>query len=340
VPTLAELLRDAGYATAAVVAGPWLKRAIGLDRGFDHYDDAGIRSERGRLAPEVSDRAIAWLRARPDRPFFLFLNYFDPHGPFTPPAAFFRDLLSDDPDASPVERERARTRALYDGEVRFADHHLGRVLDALRALDLYDDTWIVVTADHGELLGEHGLLGHGKTLHEELLRIPLIEKRPRGEGPRGRSPRPVQLVDVLPTVAERLGIPAPPDIQGAPFAAVSHPIVAEAYPLPFLEGARGDMRALYEDGYKVLWRRDGRPELYDLTSQAGERRSLAWREPERAQRMEQRLLRYLEGLPGPPPVSGEARPVDAETREALRGLGYLDDPAPPAPAPGPEGSER
>ena len=176
--TLAGRLAAAGYDTAAVVGGPWMLRSFGLAEGFAHYDDDGITEYRGRRAEDVARGARAWLADWHDsgdgRPFFLFLNFFDPHFPYDPPPPHDRAFLP--PDVEPDSRRRAQWKALYDGEIRYVDEQLGSVLDLLEERDLYDDTWIVVTADHGELFGEHGEWGHGGHLYQELVAIPLLVK--------------------------------------------------------------------------------------------------------------------------------------------------------------------
>ena len=322
-PRLAGILSEAGYATAGFVAGPWLKRGMGLDTGFEVWDDADIRSERGRLAPGVTDAALAWLRQRDARPFFLFLNYFDPHGPYSPPREFFVPFLPKPPDPVPRRRREQAVNAYYNGEIHFTDHHLGRLLDGLREQGLYDDAWIIVTADHGELMGEHGRFGHGRTLYREALDIPMIVKWPRGEVAPGRSDAPVQLVDVLPSVLDRLGLPLPEGIQGTPLGSGGHPLVAEVYPLPFVAEAQGDARSLVRDGFKYIWRSTGNHELFDLSADPEEARSVAWKLPEIAESMQSELLGYLESLP-PPLRDATPHEVDPATQEALRDLGYLE----------------
>jgi len=321
--TLAGMLSDAGYTTAAVVAGPWLKKGMGLDAGFQHHDDADIHSERGRTAPEVTDAALAWLRDGVASPFFLFLNYFDPHGPYRPPVDYFAPFLPETPNPIPKQRLVEEVNAYYDGELRYMDHHIGRLFDGLRELGLYDDAWIIVTADHGELLGERGLFGHGKSLDEVLVRIPMIVKYPAGEVAPGRSEVPVQLVDVLPTIALRLGLALPPDVQGTPLGTGGHPVVSEVYPLEIVEGSHGDVRAWYEGDLKLVSSANGNRALYDLAKDPREERSIGWQHPEKVAAMERALDAYLASLPKPPADEGGAE-LSPETQEALRGLGYLE----------------
>jgi len=322
--TLAGVLADAGYATGAIVAGPWMKRPFGLDAGFAHYDDDGIDSTRGRLAEHVTDAAIAWIDAQ-EGAFFLFLNYYDPHSPYAAPGEWLTRFLPDGVDASELARRPPSTAeriALYDGEIAYMDHHLGRLLDHLRRRGLYEASWVVVTADHGELLSEHGLQGHGLHLYQPELHVPLLVRQPGADPPAGRSRELVQPVDVLPLLCAGLGLPVPDGIQGQRPGAITHPIVAEAYPLPVLS-EKGDWRALFEGSHKFVWNSRGDHLLFDLERDPAEVHNLLHEEPGRAKRLEVRLTRYLEDLPAPAPAASPD-PLDAETQEALRNLGYAE----------------
>jgi arylsulfatase len=227
--TLAELLAARGYQTGAFVAGPWLKRPFGLLQGFEHVDD-DVVDVKGRPADVVTDHALDWLAGLgPREPFFLFVNYFDAHWPYTPPPGFdafpgARDDFEPGPIARALldgsralsERERAVWIARYDGEIRFADAQLGRLLDAVRARPAGDDALIIVTADHGEAFGEGGRYFHTYWVSEELLRVPLIVHYPDGRAAGSVDDSPVQLTDVLPLVADELGIALPGAVEGFP----------------------------------------------------------------------------------------------------------------------------
>jgi len=312
--TLAGLLGQAGYATGAVVAGPWMKRVFGLDRGFEHYDDDQVHDVSGRLAEEVTSAALSWLAIPRDGPFFLFLNYYDPHSPFGAPEPFtFRFL----PEGRPRNDRRGNLVHLYDGEIRYMDEHLGALFRELERQGLWDDTLVVVTADHGELFGEGGRWGHGEYLSEAELHVPLIVKHPRGEVPPGRRAEPIQTVDVLPLILARAGVPLPAGIQGG----ARHPICAEAYPLEaFSQDKAGDWRALYDWPVKYVWNSRGRGGLYDVAADPLETVDLSAGQGERARRMDLALQGYLSNLP--PPGESVGGDVDAETAEALRNLGY------------------
>lgn len=318
--TLAEILAGAGYATGAVVAGPWLKQLFGLSLGFDSYDDSEITVLNGRSAESVTASAVRWLEQREgDRPFFLFLNYFDPHWPHSPPDEYTRIFL---PGGKPERRLHLdEWIAMYDAELRYMDHHFGLLLDRMRDLDLYDDAWIIVTADHGELLGEHELFGHGKHLYREITRVPLILKYPHGEVPPRRDDTRVQLIDLMPMICERLALAPPDGIQGQSPPGLSHPIVAESFLLPHME--IGDWHRLDEGGFTLHRNSLGNHMLFDGRADPSKSVNLAGSRPEKVEQMTDRLNRYLASLPAPP-RPGPAEPVDPETQEALKSLGYIE----------------
>jgi hypothetical protein len=246
-PTLAELFRDRGFATGAVVANlHYTGRHTGLDRGFLHYDDAvrgveqllshamvrqsvlgrqlrraivetrspvdalaallGFRWElpgrfllyQRRGAPDVNSAALEWIDALDGRPFFAMLNYFDAHDPYEPPEPYRSQF-----DSSGVSRSVDR----YEGAIRFLDEQVTALADSLRVRDLLDNTILVVTSDHGEQFGEHGLFFHSNSLYPQLIHVPLLIRYP-GQIPAGsRVTTPVSLCDVGATVLALSGDP-------------------------------------------------------------------------------------------------------------------------------------
>jgi arylsulfatase A-like enzyme len=330
VPTLAELLRDRGYETGAFVANfSYLYRDYGLARGFGIYDDApgllvrvrppllrvaqqlwpSFGRKPFRTAADVNREALAWLDGRgPDRPVFLFLNYMEPHQPWIADRPYDR-WAADVPGAAALARKNLYTHAVrqlspetvafigahYDGQVAAMDAALGDLLAALRARGRYANTLVIVTADHGELLGEHGEMGHmGRMLYEPLLHVPLVVKRPRADAARVVD-QPVQLVDLVPTVAEAVGIPAPAGVEGRPLDdGAPRDVYAEEGINPFLVaryGSRYDrgIRVVYEGPYKLISTSRGDRHLFDLEADPGEQTDLASREPARVQALTQRL---------------------------------------------------
>jgi arylsulfatase A-like enzyme len=319
--TLARRLSEAGYATAGFAGGPWLLRVFGLAEGFEHWDDDGILNVRGRPAADLLRAVIAWLDAREAaadaRPFFLFVNFFDPHFPYDAPAPYTREYL---PDRVELDKlDRVQWDALYDAEIRYADEHVGLLLDSLRERGVYDDTLVIVTADHGEMLGEHGAWGHNGILFEPLVRVPLVVKPP---GPaRARvEERPIQLHALYPMVLAAAGVEHPAADDGA------EPVLAEVWHPP--HPGIGEWKVLWEGSLKYMDHSDGDDRLYDLAEDPRERLNLVGDRPGDAQRLRERLAQVIASLP-PPLPSGEALPIDAETRETLERLGYLtgDEPA-------------
>jgi arylsulfatase A-like enzyme len=323
--TLADHLREAGYRTGGVVGGPWLKAVFGLSRGFEHWDDSGITSVNGRPAASVTNAAIAWLDAAgaDAPPFFLFLNYFDAHTPLYPPSNFVEQVV---PPAErphgPAKNDRDLSN-LYDGEIRAMDFHIGRLLDHLREKGLYDSTLIVAVADHGELMGEHGERGHGASLFEPELRIPLLVKPPRGEEPSGPRTELIQISDVFPMILARVGLAIPPGTQAAFPPPPGRMAFAEVNPLKGF-GRRGDWRAVIDGDWKYLESAAGDRLLYDIARDPDEAESETDAEPERATRLHAALDGWTASLPEAAPASDSTAEVDAETKRALESLGYLD----------------
>jgi len=318
VPTLAEVLKGAGYATGAVVGGPWMKRVFGLGRGFDFYDDENIVAD-GRPANELTERARAWLRER-KTPFFLFLNYFDPHTPYTAPDTYAKQVLGGATFSKNAPQDEIRL-LLYDAEIRFTDDQISLLFLELHRLGLYDSSWIIVTADHGELFGEHERYGHGITLDQEVVRVPLIVKPPLGVATPGRRKEWVQLTDVMALVLDALGLPTPPSSQGSVPGKRSDPILAEVRLLP-AESDEAGYRAIIEDGWKLIASSRGENALFDLEQDPRESHDLSEIETERTARMIAQLEHLFAKLPRPPPP-GPAPTLDPETIDALRGLGYV-----------------
>ena len=312
-PLLAERLRAAGYQTAAFVAAFVLHRVFGLDRGFDDYDDGppgvdelGAPIHHVADARERVDAAVAWLhrhagRPRSERaPFFLWVHLFDVHAPHVAPGPFARRYANDP----------------YAGEVAWVDSQLRRLFAA--AGSSAGGTVTIVTADHGESLGEHGEETHGIFLYDATLRVPWLMAWP-GHAPAGRVvDAPAELADVAPTLLALVGLPIS-DLPGADRLAAP-----AAPPRPFFAISLYPQRRL---GWAPLAAvRDGdwkyvdapRPELYHLRSDPGERTDRLASEPERGRAMARSVRAWIGSAPAAP-VGAAA---DAETEAALRALGY------------------
>jgi arylsulfatase A-like enzyme len=330
-PTMAALLRARGYRTGAFVANfAALYRSLGFGQGFDHYDDAPavvpnpvphvvrlvqrfrptFMKRPFRSAQEIVSTALAWLDGGPsDRPVFLFLNFLEPHHWMMPPAPFDR-WAREVPGADGFARrtlfthqlpvhlapaERAFVAAAYDGQIALMDTALRALRAGLQARGRYENALVIVTADHGELLGEHDEVGHGgRMLYDGVLRIPMVVKLPGPDRPRGAFDGPVQLVDVLPTVLQALAAPIPPGVQGEPLPHVGHEIVAEEHVNPELVrhyGAVYDraIRAIYDGPWKLIETSTGERLLFDLAHDPVEDENLVGREPTRTADLARRL---------------------------------------------------
>jgi arylsulfatase A-like enzyme len=307
--TLAEVLRDRGWQTKGIHANPFLSGRFGFDQGFESYEFVGI--EHG----EQSARAVArWLRRRdPERPFFLFLHFNDPHVPYEAPSPY-RGVLQgeyDGPISGSLEdvrrykvrpldpRDLEQLRRVYREEAYYLDSQIARVFGLLADAGLYEASLIVVTADHGEEFKEHGRLEHQNTLHEELLRAPLLIKPP-GEG-RGRGrllATPVKSIDLFPTILELSGEPVPAEgVQGRSLASLirggaevglaDEPILSESVNTLFVSARTRRWKYIYE-------RTTGKEQLYDLERDPGERRNLAAERPDVVGRFAPLVQRYIE----------------------------------------------
>jgi arylsulfatase A-like enzyme len=185
--------------------------------------------------------------------------------------------------------------AHYDGQVAAMDAALGQLLDALRQRGRYENALVIVAGDHGELLGEHGQMGHmGRMLYEPLLRVPLVVKRPGATHRHVILDTPVQLVDLVPTVADVVGVAAPEGVEGRPLDAEAHRAYAEEGINPFLVARYGAfydraVRVVYDGDYKLISTSRGERMLFDLAADPDEASDLAGRQPDRVQELSQQL---------------------------------------------------
>ena len=223
VLTLAEMLQARGYATGAAIANSVIYLpAANFQQGFDYFE--GLHGDEDRPskiveAAPVVDRALAWIDARRGLPTFLYVHTMDPHVPYTPPAPFDAKFEphptpehpGQDPRTDYKEpADRERLMAQYDGEIAYGDLQFGRFLRELKSRGLYDDALIVFLGDHGEEFLDHGKWLHGRSVFDELVRVPLVLKLPGRRGAGRRIEQQVQVLDVLPTVLESQGLPVPP----------------------------------------------------------------------------------------------------------------------------------
>lgn len=328
VDTLAEILRRAGYETAAFLSAYVLDPRYGLNQGFDTYESVAPprRGRRFSRRPGGVTAGLAedWLRGRSgDAPFFLWIHLFDPHHPYEAPPAFRAPLPAD---------PRAAVRQRYLEEVRYMDSVLGGIFDSLAALGLWDDLIVVAVGDHGEMLGERGLAPgtHSPVLYDTTLRVPLLLRAPGRVEP-GVEDRQVSVVDVFPTLLGLAGQPVPPGIDGmrldVPEASRPRAAYSETLYASFPERAAPgeELASLRYAGWKLLMGPD-REELYDLRADPQESRNLASSQPDRVASLSSRLRAAAGGDRARAAAPLQLSPEEQrEHRERLRELGYVVD---------------
>ena len=354
--SLVESFRRAGFATAAFTEGGLVSGIFGFDRGFDVYREVRSRVPLlgSPLRPEAAGAAIeetfaaarAWLAEHRDERFLLLVHTYEPHAPYER-HTFAAGLETGAVGPSfRIEQTTLLRRgelrfdaddlrylaALYDGGVHEGDRQVGLFLDFLGELGLAGSTAVVVTSDHGEDLGERdpAFAGdHGHGLHEELLRVPLVLWSPADPRPPRRVATPVWTLDLLPTLAELLGVPLAAEVEGRSLV----PLLRgeDAAPRVIFGGAvkSGPLRHFARDGDWKYVAGEGGARLYHLGSDPGERRDLAAREPERMRRFARFLEERadFEPLRIEPFLAAIAREGEgAALRAQLRALGYLEEP--------------
>jgi arylsulfatase A-like enzyme/Tfp pilus assembly protein PilF len=323
VPTLAETLKAQGFATAAFVSSFVLSTQSGLNRGFDHYDDAfrvGTSDEAllfgavQRRGDDTVARVEQWLDARsPEvraRRTALWVHLYDPHDPYEPPEPFASEF-ADRP---------------YDGEVAWTDTLLGRLRASLEARQLWDNALVVVTADHGEALGEHDETGHGYFTYETTLKVPLVMRGP-GLAANATVNGTVRLVDLAPTVLSLLGAAPLGETTGVDLSAhlapggpaIARMTYAESL-TPLLQYQWSDLRVMRDGAWKYILA--PRPELYDLAADPGETHDLASTQTETAAR----LLRVERNRASSKPAAAPS--LSADVLQKLGALGYVSPGAP------------
>jgi len=359
--TLAELLREEGYATGAVVTHN-LHHLSGIHRGFDTYQDNGPHTVDSPLsgAARLGDMAADWVARHRGTKFFFWLHIWDPHFLYWPPEPYRSWFDPEMPDPLPLyvrlargeigrgqvyfendltDQEVHRVIALYDGEIRYADEAIGRFLARLRSLGLYDTTMVVLSSDHGESLGEQDyFFEHGEYLYDSTLRIPLIVKYPASRHAGGRVGGNALIMDIMPTIMGAADAPIPPvdgrDLSLFLDGGEPHPFcyamtAANLFPenpRRHLPGTAGNWRSVRAGAWKLI--EIPRPggngwELYDTASDPGETRNLYRVDDPVAADLRERLEEWNRSLEEAPGPDERPGP-DAEMLERLRSLGYAD----------------
>lgn len=380
--TLAEQLRAAGYVTASLLTNPLAGRLSGLQRGFDYVLEwqavtrhVNVKEDRATDSAALNRALFPWLEQHRDEPFFVYAHATDPHAPYQPPAAFEAKFAN--PAETPaferdffklkklalshggfgvnrdlcvkagVDPGRFIARALdrYDAKVLHNDWRFQQLTEKMRQLGILDNTLIVVVSDHGEEFWEHGWTGHGQSLYQELARGVLLMWNPRLIPVSRRIADPVQLIDVMPTVLDLLGLKIPetaqgqsllPLIKGQPFQRRG-PVITSRFAHPYsqrnelLPENHIDSVGELDANWKLIYREKAKEvgmnkvELYDRRSDRGDKRNVATENPQEVDRMmtelgkwmdQQRQIRSLLG-------QGAKAAVDQQTLNHLRSLGYL-----------------
>jgi choline-sulfatase len=231
---LSEVYKKAGFKTASFIANGYVSNAFGFDQGWDHYTNY-IREARNTNASNVFGEAEGWIEKNKDGRFFVYIQTIDPHVPYDPPAKFLEmydsqpyngqvknrrtHLMLDDAKKNPkkyafTKRDKERIEALHDGEISYHDEYFGKFLAKLSELGLDENTIIVVTSDHGEEFQEHGSWGHGHSVYQELLGVPLMFRWPGVVPANARIAPVVSTLDIGPTVLEATGVPIPEKFEG------------------------------------------------------------------------------------------------------------------------------
>jgi arylsulfatase A-like enzyme/Tfp pilus assembly protein PilF len=301
-------LRDLGYATGAAVSTFILRRDVGIDLGFDFFDDEIPFQEEmtgdsnSRRGDETLAAALDWIRSVVSKPFFFFFHIYEPHAPWEAPEPF----ASRYPDP-------------YDAEVAAADKIVGDLIDELKSLGVYDRAIIILLSDHGEALGDHGDSGHGILLYREVLQVPLFLKLPGQRLAGTKVTQNAQMVDIYPTIARLVGFSPPAEVSGRSLLDLVHNedpervVYAETF-YPRLHLGWSDLASLVQGRFHYIHGPD--PELYDLVEDPEETKNILQTQRRVYGSLRQQLGEYNREL-SPPSA------VDEETRDRLAALGYL-----------------
>lgn len=339
---LRKWLEQFGPATKPIIAVTrWLQRARAFLKRRRRQGDKGARLTNQKIESWLTESRDV------DKPFFMFVNYMEPHEPYNPPQPYDRrfmpkrfaprrvaqvgnnkEVIRQTADRKRFEDNLEIIRALYDGELCYLDRRIGELIELMSARDLLDDTVLIVTSDHGESLGEHEHIGHRTALYEQLVHVPLVIRYPARFQPGTRCKEQVSLMDLYPTILELAGaerssfstngthsLLAPPGFEKRPY------VIAENTAPKSMNGVVA--RMLRTDRYKLIWRSDEQHELYDLLEDPVERVNLIASKPDLARELQEQLMAWMNSLGNQRVETGEAH-YDAAIQEHLQKLGYVD----------------
>lgn len=376
IKTLAQVLGKVGYKTAAIHAGLFFDRIWDTDRGFQEINRKviyntestplilkAIRKLRSKLSLQ-NDNGAGWIEKnlrswfyRQDKPFFLYLHYMEPHDKFgapikysakylNGPSDFLRGLKLNRKEASirslmderkPDERDVRILNALYDGALNYLDMRVGKVVGMLKEKGVLDDTILVITADHGENLGDHGMVGHQWCLYDSLIRVPFIVRYPEVFAKGRRMSELAQNVDLFPTLMEVLNVPGadvPAQLAGQNLLSLKRQYAfsewggcgiaawQKRYPQFDFSPYDRTLRSVRSLEHKLIWSSDKKHELYDLKRDPGETRNLVEDLPEKVKELNQVLAEWLGSFTKLAAAQQNSELTSAVKRK-LQALGYL-----------------
>jgi choline-sulfatase len=320
IPTLAEVLSEGGWNTAGFVSAFVLDRRWGIGRGFDHYFDDFDLAEFDtpnlgsvqRSGDVTIGEAVRWIDGRPqDAPFFLWLHLYDPHDPYTPPEPF-KSMYPNRP---------------YEGEVAYTDSLIGDFRRSLEERGLLDRSLVILTADHGEGLGDHGEASHGFFVYDTTIHVSLIVRPPVGSVAGRVVDSAVSHVDIFPTILDSVGLAAPKAVHGQSLlpliegknVELDRAVYSESL-YPLLHYGWAPLRAIRTDNRKLI--SAPRPEVFDVVADPREHRDLSHEQPAVTLELEERLSELRAKIESDAPATGAAPDIDSETLAQLQALGY------------------
>lgn len=377
-PVMAETLNEAGYATAGFSRVPWVSTTTGLSRGFQYFQEYFFKNpsvakkyafaaqelfrlllnKRDAGAKRTTKKVKQWIDANRDKPFFAFIHLWEAHITYRLPGSQLGVFLDgyDLNKARQVNQHYDRYIAgvvkmtaedfnilgrLYDATLLYLDGKIGEIVDHLRDLNLLDDTLLIITADHGENIGDHNLMGHKISLHDSLIKVPLVVRYPKAFPAGTTSYNLVQQVDFFPTVLELLGIDAKevnPNLKGASLTSLVNgdqrrefTVSEQAYPnlnafkrrYPEFDCApiNFEQKAIRTSDYKYIWHSNNQDELYDLSVDPAELNNLITEREDKARELNKKLFDFVNNIKS---EEGEEENIDLpdEVKRQLEGLGY------------------
>jgi arylsulfatase A-like enzyme len=346
-PIFSQALKKHNYITCGIVSHTLLSARLGFGRGFDWYDEKSSLGHGGFSSPTVTSKAISFVRQKHESPFFLFAHYFDPHYHYMLHKKYdyyssYKGAIKSGHSILDLWRRRGNLTtddikyliALYDSEIAFTDEHVGLLLGEVKQQGLYDESIIIVTADHGEEFMERGWLGHTITLNQELIRVPLIMKLPGYKAKVLDSA--VGLIDIVPTLYDYLGIGADNHLDGEALdisgndAIKRRPIFSETFNPQIHQPGHVNpiaLRSIVLDKQKLIYDEiKGAAKIYNLSVDPDEQVDLSSQVGEQNNRLKALLSQWIDYASMQEtrgPVYGEQELFTPEQRKQLKSLGYL-----------------